>query len=134
METVVLDASALIAYSRDEAGAITVERMVLDTNVFCLAHAINVTELYYDYLRATDHATAKAVITDLVTNGLTIREDMDTEFWMVMGQLKAKHRISIADCCGLTLAHRLHAEFVTADHHELDSLVDQGICSIRFIR
>jgi len=131
---VVFDASALIAYARNEAGAEHVERLLLDDAQACYVHAVNICELYYDFLRTASEEDASAVLAGLDNNGLIIREDMDIEFWMSIARLKARHRISIADACGLTLAHRLRTEFVTTDHHELDLLLGSGICEIRFIR
>ena len=43
---------------------------------------------------------------------------MDSEFWREVGRLKAVHRrVSLADCCALTLASRLGASLVSADRH-----------------
>jgi len=131
---VVLDATAMIAYARDEEGTNFVERLLLDENQKCIAHAINICELFYDSLRLTDESTALAVIADFLNNGLIIHEDLDTEFWKMVGRYKVQYKISLADCCGLALANRLHADFITADHHEMDSLLNLGICTIRFIR
>ena len=60
---------------------------------------------------------------------------MDIDFWQEAGELKAIHkRVSLADCCAITLAKRLDAELVTSDHHELDTLTDLGVCKITFFR
>lgn len=60
---------------------------------------------------------------------------MDVEFWEAVGDLKAVHRkVSLADCCAIVLANRLNAELVTSDHHEMDTLADQGVCRILFFR
>jgi len=131
---IVLDASAMLAYLRDEAGADIVTPLLADEEQTCYAHAMNVCEVYYDFLRQADRAVASASVRALLDTGLDIREDMDAEFWMAVGQYKVKYRISLADCCGLALANRLQADFITADHHEMDSLVNNGICQIQFIR
>ena len=55
--------------------------------------------------------------------------------WQQAGTLKAIHRrVSLADCFAIDLAQRLGATILTADHHEFDTLLDQSICKIRFIR
>ena len=131
---VVLDATAMIAYARGEEGTDFVERFLLDDHQICVAHAINVCELFYDSLRSTDEATASAVIADFLANGLMIYEDLDFEFWKTIGRYKVQYKISLADCCGLALSNRLQADFITADHHEMDPLVNSGICRINFIR
>lgn len=48
----VLDACAMIAYLRDEPGADRVEALLLDKNNLCVAHAVNVCEVFYDFIRA----------------------------------------------------------------------------------
>lgn len=42
--------------------------------------------------------------------------------------------MSLADAIGLALTIRLGGEFLTADHHELDSVATTGICPITFFR
>ena len=42
----VLDAGAMIANLRDEPGADVVERILLDTDALCIAHAVNLCEVY----------------------------------------------------------------------------------------
>ena len=53
--TFVLDACAIIAYLRDEEGADVVESVLLGNNA-CVAHAVNVCEVYYDCLRRGGNA------------------------------------------------------------------------------
>ena len=62
------------------------------------------------------------------------RDDFDREFWEKAGRLKAtQRRVSLADCFGLTLAVRPGGEFLTTDHHELDSIASMGSYPITFI-
>ena len=130
----VIDASALIAFLRDEPGAEAVEK-VLRASQTCYAHALNLCEVYYDFWRASDQSTAEAAVTDLIGLGIVERADMDSEFWRDVGRLKAVHRkVSLADCCALTLARRLGGNLVTADRHDFEPLLVAGICPIEFIR
>lgn len=62
----VLDASAMIAYLRDEPGGDVIERALLDTSSQCLAHAINLCEVFYDFHRAGGESAATSAISDLV--------------------------------------------------------------------
>ena len=131
----VMDANALIAYLDNEEGADVVEALLTDPANTCYAHAVNICEVYYDFVRRADATTAWAFIERLAEAGVTIREDMDAEFWRRAGQHKAEIvRVSLADCFCLTLAHRLNAQLATADHHEFDKVAESGICDIRFIR
>lgn len=130
----VIDASALIAFLRDEPGGDVVEN-ALSAPEKCYAHALNLCELYYDFFRASNQDAAGAAISDLLGLGIEERTDMDSEFWRDVGGLKAVHRrVSLADCCALALARRLGARLVTADRHEFEPILSAGISPIEFIR
>lgn len=130
----VLDSSAMIAYLRKEVGAIVVHQILTDPANQCFAHAINLTEVYYDIIRISGEADAEQAIKDLFLLGVQAREDFDASFWKEVGRLKAKYRASLADFCGIVLTLRLGGTFITADHHELDKLAVDGVCPIQFIR
>jgi PIN domain nuclease of toxin-antitoxin system len=130
----VIDASALIAFLRDESGADIVEN-VLATPGKCYAHALNLCEVYYDFFRAASLDAAEAAIRDLLEMGIEERTDLDAEFWRDAGSLKAIHRrVSLADCCALALARRLGARLLSADRHELEPILSGGSNQIVFIR
>lgn len=103
----VIDASALIAFLRDETGADVVEN-ALSAPEKCYAHALNLCEVYYDFFRASNQEAAEAAISDLLGLGIEDRTDMDSEFWRDVGGLKAVHR-RVSLCCALALARRLGA-------------------------
>jgi PIN domain nuclease of toxin-antitoxin system len=130
----VLDACAMIAYLKGEQGGATVERLLRDPRHTCYAHAINLCEVYYDFIRSANEETAEAAITDLVVDGVAERGDMDPALWRDAGRLKAGRRLSLADAIGVSLARRLGGDFVTSDHHEFDALVAAGLAPILFIR
>lgn len=130
----VLDASAIIAYLRNEPGEDIVTRLLLNPSEPCYAHAINLCEVYYDFIRRTDEPTARQAIKDLIADGVRERRDFSRKFWQRVGQLKARGGISLADCFCIALAQELSGEVVTSDHKEFDPLVPRGICPIRFIR
>jgi len=130
----VIDASALIAFLRDEPGAEAVEN-VFDLPQTCYVHALNLCEVYYDFWRASNQNAAEAAITDLMGLGIEERADMDSQFWREVARLKAVHRkVSLADCCALALAKRLGANLLTADRREFEPLLAAAICQIEFIR
>jgi len=131
----VLDASSILALLRNERGQNVVADLLADVGNVCYAHAINLCEVFYDFARATDVQTARQVTESLPGLGIVVREDMDTAFWQSVGELKVRPgKISLADCCGLALALRLGAPFVTSDHHEFDAVAASGRSSILFIR
>jgi len=131
----VLDACALIAFLSREPGASVVDGLLTDPKNVCLAHAVNVCEVYYDLVRRLDTPTARQSVADLTAVGVQVRRDMDTEFWQQVGDLKVNPgKLSLADCFALALAIHIGATLVTSDHHEFDPIVPLGLCPIQFIR
>lgn len=124
----------MVAYLNGEPGAAVVAALLADPDNFCYAHAINLCEVYYGAIRATDELTARRAIAALYNDGVILRQDMSQRFWQSVGQLKAKGRISIPDCFCIVLAQQLGGGVVTSDHHEFDPLVPLGIVPITFIR
>ncbi len=132
---VVLDASAMIAFLRDEPGAESVTNHIRLAERHVFAHALNLCEVYYDFSRASGASAATDAINDLLALGITERNDMQADFWRAMGRLKANHkRVSLADCAALPLAGALDAVLLTADRHELEPLSALSICELKFIR
>ena len=129
-----MDSGALIAYLQGEPGGNEVALLLADTQNALSVHAVNLTEVYYHFLRAFDEPTADNAINDLISDGMIVREDLDMSFWKSVGKLKARGRLSLADCFCIALAQRLSCEVVTTDHHEFDPLVSLNLCTFRFIR
>ena len=130
----VLDACAMLAYLRNEAGANVVESALLDTNGQCIAHAINLCEVYYIFHRDSGESDADAAVADLKSVGVVERNDFGETFWKEVGKLKAGGGISIPDCFAIKLSKQLGGTVLTSDHKEFDPVAAAGICSITFIR
>ncbi len=130
----ILDASAIIAWLRNEPGADVVDHALRDANSQCLAHAINLCEVYYDAHRNSGAAHAESVVSDLAAVGVVERNDFDQAFWKEAAKLKAGGGVSLADCFAITLTNRVGGALLTSDHHEMDKLAAAGICQITFIR
>jgi predicted nucleic acid-binding protein len=125
----------MIAYLRGEPGADAVQEILVDSTHQCLAHALNLCEVYYDFYRLSGEKAAREAIRDLMAIGVQLREDLSTEFWQGVGTLKARERrISLADCFAVTLAQVLGGSVLTSDHHEFDQLAARGVCAVTFIR
>ena len=130
----VLDACAMIAYLQGEPGAMAVDGMLKDVTRQCFAHSINLCEVYYDTLRASDEATADQAITDLFEAGVIERNEMDPALWREVGKIKSRGRISIADAFCAALANRMGGKAVTSDRREFEPLAAAGVCDVHFIR
>ena len=124
----------MLAYLKGEPGADVVDVLLRNPAEPCYAHAVNLCEVYYDFLRRADVRTAEQAVADLLADGVCERQDMGRRFWRRVGQLKARGGISLADCFCIALAQQLGGEIVTSDHHEFDPLVPLGLCPITFIR
>lgn len=130
----ILDACALIALLQREPGGETVDTLLADKNNMCMAHAINLCEVYYDLMRPAGENIARDAISGLFRAGIRVREDMDIEFWQKAGQLKAVYRrVSLADCMCATLASRTGGSVVTSDSEYLP-LKDADVCKVISIR
>ncbi|MFN7946020.1 MAG: PIN domain-containing protein [Blastocatellia bacterium] len=130
----VLDATAMIAFLTNEPGADVIEDLLTEPGSSCLAHAINLCELWYQAYRIGGDAAADQVISVLASIGIATRSDMDVAFWREAGRLKGMQRMSLADAFGLALTLRVGGEFVSSDHHELDPVAASGVCPVRFFR
>lgn len=132
--TFIFDSSAIIAFLWAEEGANIVESLIMNPQNTCIIHAVNLCEVYYDIIRRSDELNAQNIITKLASV-ITIREDMNSEFWQQAGNYKANLRhISLADCFCMAISQKLGGTIVTTDHHEFDAIVKQGIVIVKFIR
>lgn len=132
----VLDACALLSLIKHEDGAATVRQVLESGDNICLVHAVNLCEVYYDCLRCYGNDPAENLLAKLVEAGLAIRSDMDTDFWKAAGNLKARGRISLADCFAVALTVREDAILLTSDRHEFEPLLaTQGFpAKVQFVR
>ena len=134
MSLAVLDACAMIAYLRGESGDVVVDGALCEPDTICYAHAINLWEVYYDFLRFSDAETAGRALRRLRDVGVRTRRDMNESFLRSVGTLKARGGLSLADCFCIALAEAVGADLYTSDHHEFDRHVPLGLCSVLFIR
>lgn len=131
----ILDASAIIAYLRGELGADAVSAVLVQPAHVCLAHAMNLCEVYYDSYRANGETAARNAMRDIFALGIQLRSDLSIDFWQAAGMLKATvRRISLADCFAVTLTKAVGGTLLTCDHHEFDLLAARGVCAFAFIR
>lgn len=126
----------MIAYLRGEPGADVVERALsANGGPPCVAHAINVCEVYYKFMRASGQDEARSAIEDLKNMRLAVTGILDQTFWMAVGEHKATiTSLPLADCFVVALANRIDGQAMTADHPDFDPIAEQGICRVSFIR
>jgi len=124
----ILDASAIIAYLRGEPGADAVSAILIDPSHVCLAHALNLCEVYYDFYRSNGETAARDAVRDVLALGVQLRSDLSIDFWQMAGALKATvRRIPLADCFAVALAQATGGSVLTSDHHEFDPLAEASV-------
>ena len=82
-----LDACAMIAYLRGEQGFADVASLLTDPAQTCYAHAINLLEVYYDFIRRTDERSARTALRILASDGVREQRDINRPFMRRVGQL-----------------------------------------------
>ena len=116
--TVVLDASALLRFLDDEAGAERVERLLNQTasgDTLLLMAAVNWGEVVY----ALAHRQGPSETSDLLKKISSLRINIvpcGAEEAMQAASFKVRHRIPYADAFAASLAIENSASLVTADY------------------
>lgn len=134
MNGYLLDACALIALLNDEPGADMVE-MLLGGDVQVFMSIINVLEVAYDAVRRSGQSHAARQVLELAREaGIQILGALAEAELLAAAQWKARGRLSLADAVALGIAEVQGLVLVSADHHELDSLVDRGLVRVAWVR
>jgi len=106
---------------RGEAGGELVREILLNSETRCFAHAVNLCEVFYDFSRAVDVATARDALADLALVGTMRIEYLSPDFCERVCAIKASNRVSLADCFAVARTGWLDATLLTADRHELET-------------
>jgi PIN domain nuclease of toxin-antitoxin system len=130
----VFDASALLAFLRDETGADVVEEILSDPQNSCHIHHAQVTEVYWIVCRDADEDEAEAAVDTLTDVGISICGDFELEFCKQASRWRALTHMSLGDAFGLTLTQRLGGDFVTTDRGDLEVVHTNGWLPITFVR
>jgi predicted nucleic acid-binding protein len=119
---------------RKEAGGTEVAALIAQEPPACYVHAINLCEVYYDFLKVSDELQASLAIDGLRAAGVMVCIDMDEAFWRQAGRYKVSFRMSLADAFLASLAERFSAEIVTSDRKEFEPIAQSGALKVNFIR
>ena len=129
-----LDACALIAYFRGEEGSERLASLVEDEARSLVIHAVNLGEVYYDFLRAAGEAKARELWARALLLPMEIRRDLDDEFVHRVGAWKVRYSMSYADAFALALAEREGVPLITTDHREFDIVEADGTVGFFWLR
>ena len=133
MQTVVLDACALIAYIHREKGASLVERHLNDPGKEIVMHVVNFYEVYYNSLRTQPGLVS--LLDELIKKaGIKIYPRLDKRIMSEGAALKIHYKMSLADSIAIGLSNKLKATLLTADRHEFGEIAQEKLVKIKFIR
>jgi ribonuclease VapC len=119
MATYVLDSWALIAFYKGEAAGEAVESLIgaaAESGNPLLLSAVNWTEIYFTMARAGGREVAEVTASELAMlpiDVVGVHENL--KLARLAGQLKAAHKLSLADAFAAALAKERKAELVTGD-------------------
>ena len=123
--TYIFDASALLAFYKDENGSDKIETL-LDEAVsgqsIIYMNIINLIEVYYLFLRTFGKDKANILLEEIHEFPISIIETIDTVIFSETSRLKAKYSIPLGDSIGLATAIKLNGTFVTADHNDFEEI------------
>ena len=117
MKTYVLDASALMAFFENRAGADKVEELLTraaDAKRPLAMSVINWGEVYYSIWRAHGESAAAAKLQEIAQLPIQVF-DVDMELAKLAASFKAQHSLPYADCFAAALAQARKAILVTSN-------------------
>jgi len=117
MKTHVLDASALMTFFENRAGADKVEDLLAkaaDAKRPLLMSVVNWGEVYYSIWRARGEKVAHAKLQEIAQLPIQL-VDVDMDLARLAASLKAQHNLPYADCFAAALAENTKAMLVTSD-------------------
>jgi len=113
----VLDTWPIMAYFENEPAAETVEQLLANGHagaIPLLMSVVNVAEVWYTMARQWSTQTADQSVSELRDLGIQFVL-VDESLALQAARLKAKHKMSLADCFAVALAQQRAAEVVTGD-------------------
>ena len=113
----VLDSFALLALFQGESGGLKVRELLERAErgeIVLTMTTVNLGEVVYRTEREYGLERAQEVLGKIVEYNLSLR-DVDRDLALTAAHLKARHKMSYADCLVVALAQQLDATVVTGD-------------------
>jgi len=133
----VFDACALISYINDEPGSDIINNLLenaVDGEVEIYMNIINLIEVHYANIRNLGKDQASIILEKIFDAPIQIVSIISDFVFKQAARMKAAYRLSLADAIGLATALELSGQFVTSDHHELDTVVENEPIPILWFR
>jgi predicted nucleic acid-binding protein len=131
--THVVDASALIAYFKEESGYKRFAGLLADEENVLAIHIVNLCEVYYSYYRSDGPEQAEEVWAKAISF-LRVLEKADESFMKRVGRWKATQGIPLGDAFAAATAENDAVPLVTTDHMDFDPIAESGILQIEWLR
>ena len=131
--THIVDASALIAYFKEEQGHETFAALLADEENVLAIHATNLCEVYYGYLRS-DGADRAEEAWQRATEILGVIETLDPQFMKRIGRWKVDYNLGLGDAFAAATAEENACPLVTTDRNDFGAIEVAGALQIVWLR
>jgi predicted nucleic acid-binding protein len=131
--THIVDASALIAYFKEEAGHEKFRTILADEQNILAIHATNLCEVYYGYLRGDGPDKAEEAW-QKATAILGVIETLDAQFIKRVGRWKVNHNLGLGDAFAAATAEENACALVTTDRNDFGAIETAGALQIIWLR
>ncbi len=131
--THVVDASALIAYFKEEAGHENFAAIFADEENVLVIHATNLCEVYYGYLRSDGSDKAEEAW-QKATTILGVVEKLDAQFVKRVGRWKVEHNLPLLDAFAGACAEEHACALITTDRNHFGAVEAAGALEIVWLR
>jgi predicted nucleic acid-binding protein len=137
MTSYILDACALLTLLKEEEGADAVDDLFQKTirgEAALYMSVINLLEVFYGFIGERGLDQAEEIMRRIDDTPLRILNYISPPMYREAARLKGTYRISLADAVGLATAFELSGQFVTSDHHELETIEQNEPYTLFWIR
>jgi predicted nucleic acid-binding protein len=131
--THIVDASALIAYFKQEPGHENFSSLLADEQNVLAIHATNLCEVYYGYLRADGPDRAEDAW-QKATEILGVIERLDAQFIKRVGRWKVDYNLGLGDAFAAATAEENACALVTTDRNDFEAIEAAGAMQIVWLR
>lgn len=117
MRRIVLDASALMTFFENRAGATRIESLLVrasEGKESLLMSVVNLGEVYYSLWRTRSEGVARELLGRVLQMPVEI-VPADLELTCAAAALRARHRLAYVDCFAAALAEQRKAYLATSD-------------------
>ncbi len=131
--THIVDASALIAYFKQETGHENLASLLADEHNLLAIHITNLCEVYYNYLRS-DGADKAEEAWQKATTILGVIEKSEAQFLKRVGHWKVTYALPLGDAFAAATAEDNAAPLITTDRNDFSAIESAGALQIIWLR